>query len=250
MLLPLPARVGPSLKRKIYAAILLLVVFASASAFAGKIPGFLVGNGGIVEYEFGGHHPRLYGSGIRVQELMYGPRVFPMLLGRLTFSGGSFMRSDNSSYLWGPGGRLSVTGCVDINHNGKCDSKDFRGKLLTGSFLDARLVDRNGQEFLEAQLVEQINPQLAALLHLTQTKYSGAMEFTLTELSHGHWWAHDHVQGGFLNGHGNNIPEASSIWLLSTSLACWTAIGWGCRRRKSGVKQEFLQDLFSLRIIR
>src|SRR5271166_238616 len=208
---------GRNLKGITCAAALQLMFSASVPAAAGTILDLSMGGRGVVAIGVGERHPRLHGASIRVHELTYGASSFRMLWGHLTFSGGGFASSNGSSYFWGPGGSLSVVGCIDLNHDGKFDKGDFRGTLMTGSFLNAELVDRNGKEILEARIVDQLNTQLAALLHLNNTSHTGELELTLAQLSHDRWWVHDGVQGGYLQDYGS-VPEPSSILLLGASL--------------------------------
>ncbi len=101
----------------------------------------------------------------------------------------------------------------------------LRGILFTGTFLDAKIVDVNGTEMLEAQVKDQINPQLAALLHLSSTPYVGQLDLKLSSLRSNRWWTCDTVQGGSLVD--GNVPEPSSIWLLGSSLLGLGGIRFG-----------------------
>jgi hypothetical protein len=205
------------LKRVISATALLIIVLVSASSWAGTIMNLPIKGGGIFAYGAGERIPRFYAHGIRVGDLSYGSNTLPILGGRLGFSGGTFLGSSGNDFFWGAGGSISVKGCADLNHDGKCGSGDFKGTLITGKFLSAELIMKNGKEFLEAQISDQLNPQLAALLNLPDTTYHGKIELLLTRLGNGKWWVHDRVQGGFLNNYGT-IPEAPSLWMLGASL--------------------------------
>jgi len=96
---------------------------------------------------------------------------------------------------------------------------------MTGSFLDAKLVELKGKEVLEAQIVDQLNPQLAALLHLpVGTSYTGDFELTLASLG-GRGWVRYGVEGGSLKD-CRNVPEPASILMLGASLIGLAAIGF------------------------
>jgi hypothetical protein len=229
-MLQLPSRAGSNLERTICAAALLVIIAAGAPARAGTILELSIGSGGAFNYGAGEHHPRFWAGGIRVGELVSGAEVVPILRGRLAFSSGTFLHSGGGNFFWGSGGSLSFNGCADFNHDRKCDGGDFKGTLMTGKFLNTELIQRNGKEILEAEIVDQLNPQLAALLHLPSTTYTGRLELTLAQLRSGRWWVRDKVQSGSLQDYGT-VPEPSSIWLLGASLACWagarfaTAVG-------------------------
>lgn len=197
---------------------LFILIVACAPAWAGNILDLPVKGGGIFSYGAGELSPRFYGRGIRVGDLSYGGTL-PILRGRLDFSGGNFLHSSGKSWFWGPGGSISVRGCADLNHDGRCGSGDFKGTLITGTFLDTEVITQNGKEILEAQIVDQINPQLATLLHLSNSTYRGELELLLANFGRNRWWVHDRIQGGFLRSSGT-IPEPPSIWLLGASLVC------------------------------
>lgn len=217
-MLSLFSKANWNLKTIVCSAIFLVTISACVPAWAGPMLDFSIGHYGSVVYAPNEkHHPGIWGSRIVVADLMYGANITNILSGRLGFAVGPLVNFSGNNSLWGAGGELSVTGCADLNHDGKCDKGDFRGSLMTGSFLDAKIVERNGKEVLEAQIVDQLNPQLAALLHLSSRSYTGELELTLTQLSHSCWRVRDGVYGGFLKDFGT-VPEASSIWLLGASL--------------------------------
>jgi hypothetical protein len=206
-------------KLRFHIAALLLIFVSGTPAFAGTIIRFSLKGGGSFGLAIGEHAPRFFGAGIRIKELDYGAGADAILGGRLDFSGGRFLHSANGSYFWGSGGGLVLRGCADLNHDGQCGSGDFKGELVTGKFVDAHVIERNGKEFLIAHIVEQLNPQLAAILHLTNTTFDGKLGIRMSELNSDKWWVRNGIQSGSLTGYGT-VPESSSIWLLSASLAC------------------------------
>jgi hypothetical protein len=147
--------------------------------------------------------------------MIYGSNALPMLGGRLTFASGNFVGSSAAGWFWGAGGNLAVKGCADLNHDGRCGSGDFKGTLMTGSFVDEKLINLNGKEVLEAQIVDQINPQLATLLHLSNTTYSGQLDLMLTSIGGG--WVRYAVDSGSLTD-CRTVPETSSFLLLGVGL--------------------------------
>jgi len=216
-MLRLPSRAGWNWKTRICIATFLVVAWADVPARAGTLLDFSIGEGGVVNYTFR-RNPGIRGARIKVSELTYGSNVMPLRTGRLSFHGGSLIQSSGDSWLWGSGGGLSLHGCADLNHDAKCDKGDFRGTLLTGNFVDIEVVERNGMEVLDAQISDQLDPQLAALLHLPSTTYTGKLELILANWGRNPgWWVRDKVQGGFLDNF-QTVPEPSSIVLLGASL--------------------------------
>ena len=227
-MLGLPVEAVRGLKSTMRAAALILVVAASLPAWAGAILDWSIEGGGVVQYEFRGDHHRFTGRGIRVGGLTYGGQSLSLLGGRLGFSLGPFVGSNGDGSMFGPGGKLNIRGCADVNHDGKCGTGDFKGTLLTGSFLDAELVERNGKDVLIAHLISQLNPELAALLNLPNIDYKGELEFVLGNLGGGRWWIRRTVESGHLTM-GHTVTESPSFWLLGASIV---GLGW-LRLRKA-----------------
>lgn len=206
-------------KLRFYVAALFVILALGTTASAGTIISFSLKGGGTFGLGSGERSPRFWGAGIRIRELDYGSGAAAILGGRLNFFSGRFLRSANGNYFWGSGGGLTLRGCADLNHNGACDSGDFQGALVTGKFLDGHVVERNGKEFLIAHIVEQLNPQLAAILHLTNASFIGTLGIRMSRLDSNRWWVRNGIEGGDLIGGYGTVPESSSIWLLSASLA-------------------------------
>jgi hypothetical protein len=213
-------------KLRIYAVALFLIFAFGATASAGTIVSFTLKGGGTFGLAAGERSPRFWGAGIRIKELNYGSGADAILGGRLSFTSGKFLHASNGNYFWGSGGGLVLRGCADLNHNGSCDGGDFQGVLLTAKFLDGHVIERNGKEFMIAHIVEQLNPQLAAILHLTNASFTGTLGIRMSQLDSGRWWVRSGIEGGELNGYGT-VPESSSIWLLSASLACCVLARFG-----------------------
>lgn len=221
-MLKLPSRAVWSSKRTLWAATIFVTVCASVPAWAGPLLEIPIGSGGTFTHGIGRPHSQFWGSAIRANELMYGANIMPILRGRLSFVDRTFVGSNSGTLFWGLGGNITFRGCADLNGDGKCNKGDLRGILMTGSFLDAKLIERNGRDILQARIVDQLNPQLAQALHLPSTSYTGELELMLVRLRNGNWRVRDGVQGGFLKG--GTVPEPSSLWLLGASflgLAAW-----------------------------
>jgi hypothetical protein len=206
---------GWSLTQLVCAAALVAFVSTTLPASAGTVLDMPILSLGFIEYQSCARNPVLLGRGLRVAQMIYGSNSLPMLGGRLTFASGNFVGSSSAGWFWGAGGNLAVKGCADLNHDGRCGSSDFKGTLMTGSFVNEKLINLNGKEVLEAQIVDQINPQLAALLHLSNTTYAGELDLALTSIGGG-WVRYAVDSGSLIDCH--TVPEASSFLLLGVSL--------------------------------
>jgi hypothetical protein len=216
------------LKKTIRAAMLLGLLLATVPTWAGSVD-VTAGDGGIVTYGTKKHPGPVGGRGIDITGLSTGANILPILMGRLSFRSGSFEDSKNGDLFFGPGGRFSITGCVDLgnDHDKRCDKKDFNGVLITGRFLNAEVIEKNGKFFLEALLLENINPKLAARLKLTRTTYRADLQLELVRMGISRWAFRNGVDGGFLN----TLPEPSSILLMGPALAGLWAMGLISRRQ-------------------
>jgi hypothetical protein len=206
---------GWSLTQLVCAAALVCCLSASLPASAGTVLDMPILSLGFIEYQSCARNPVLLGRGLKVAQMIYGSNALPMLGGRLTFASGSFVGSSSAGWFWGAGGNLAVKGCADLNHDGRCGTVDFKGTLMTGSFVDEKLINLNGKEILEAQIVDQINPQLAALLHLSDPTYKGQLDLMLTSIGGG-WVRYAVDSGSLIDCH--TVPETSSFLLLGVSL--------------------------------
>lgn len=208
-------KAGWSRTQLVCVATVLFIVSASLPASAGTVLDMPILSLGFIEYQSCARNPVLLGRGLKVAQMIYGSKALPMLGGRLTFASGSFVGSSSAGWFWGSGGTLAVKGCADLNHDGRCGSGDFKGTLMTGSFVDEKLINLNGKEVLEAQIVDQINPQLAALLHISNPIYAGELDLALTSIAGG-WVRYAVDNGSLMDCH--TVPEASTFLLLGVSL--------------------------------
>jgi hypothetical protein len=192
--------------------IAIFLIHISAVAWAGSIVDIPVGDTGWVRY---GLHGRsvLEGGGIAITELIYGTKTLDTFA-KLSFGTARGLGQSGDSLLYGPGGSIVITGCIErAGQQGHgCRKGDFRGVLMRATFLNAKLVDDNGKLMLIAQFVERLNPALAAMLGVPDQSL-GSMDLLLSNLT-SHAWAVDKVDAGSLN----ILSEPSSLATLGSSL--------------------------------
>jgi hypothetical protein len=214
-----PEEIG--MKKSILVTVLFALTLAKIPASGSSILDLRVGTGGTISYNRKGPRTALRGKGIKITELTYGADALPVI-GRMIFSTGNLTRFDSTEWFFGSGGKITVRGCVDWNldHDSKCDKGDFKGTLLTGTFLNAEVTNENGTKIMEAQILDQINSRLAAFLGMSGTSqlYQGELEMDFggrgippRSIRHGK------VYGGYLTP--LTVPEPASICLLGAGLA-------------------------------
>jgi len=214
----------------------LIINFITVPIWAGTIMELPVGTGGTVNYRTRGPHAVIGGWGIKIGDLSYGLHITPILRGRLLFKDKSFAGSHAGTMSWGAGGTFTIRGCADLNGDSRCGKGDYRGKLMTGSFVSAGLVEQDGKEVLIAKIVDELSPELAALLHLPDIDYSGKLElFMLSSANRSRWCLRDPVQSGLLQNFGPGsvptVPEPASIVIACLSLVLVGLIRLSSARR-------------------
>ena len=212
---------------------LLLVLFSSLPAWAGAVLQMPIGDTGHVVYGVYGRNAA-YGFGITITDLFDGTETLNLLGARLSFITGSGMGRDGDTLSYRPGGKLFVRGCVDTNGNPtRCGKGDIRGILMRGTFLDAKIVDEGGEIILIAQILDQLNPALAALLNLPDQSVE-TLDLVMVDARNTRWRIGTDVTGGSLSL--RILSEPSSIAIMATSLTglCLLRLGKArCLRRKT-----------------
>jgi hypothetical protein len=199
---------------RIHLFLLLLVSSFSLPTWAGAILQMPIGDTGNVFFGNRGRNP-VYGRGISLTDLMYGAGTVDLVESRLYFITGRGEGRSGNTLSYGPGGVFVVRGCVDTNGNpAKCGKGDIRGILMRGTFLDAKIVDEGGEIILVAQILDQLNPALAALLNLPDESVE-TLDLTMVASEGTRYWTGTNVTGGSLS----ILSEPSSIAIMGTSLA-------------------------------
>jgi len=189
----------------------IFLIHISALAWAGSIVDMPIGDAGKVRYGVHGH-TQLQGNGIAIYELIYGTKTLDTLA-RMSFTTARGMGQSGDSLLYGRGGGIVIRGCIEQNSKQGCHKGDPGGVIMRGTFLDAKLIDDNGQLMLVAEFIEKLNPALAAMLGVP-VRSEGTMELFLTNVAARRWAVLDKVDGGSLN----ILSEPSSIATLGSSL--------------------------------
>jgi hypothetical protein len=99
---------------------------------------------------------------IRGANMTVGNQTFATT-GWLSFATGKLSGLKPNEWLFGAGGKFRSWGCVDTDSDGgKCDKKDLRGTLLTGTFKSAELFKTGKNTFtLNSQIWVILSPTLA-----------------------------------------------------------------------------------------
>ena len=213
----------------------IFIIHISAFAWAGSVVDMPIGDTGRVRYGIHGH-TRLQGAGIAINDLIYGTRTLETFA-KLTFTTAKGTgQSGGGSLLYGPGGGIVLRGCVShsANEGSGCHKGDFRGVIMRGTFLDAKLVDDNGKLTLIARFVETLNPALAAMLGVP-VRSQGTLDLVLSNLN-SYRWTVDRVDGGSLN----ILSEPSSLATLGSGLVgFFLALGASVILRRRNTRVAF-----------
>jgi hypothetical protein len=125
-----------------------LLVFITMPAWAGSI-GLQLGSSG--HLTFREKKAAVWGGGTIVD---FG--AMPAV-GHFSFITGRLSSSTSNQWLFGSGGHVSFSGCLDLTSDndkpGNCDKKDFHGSLFTGYFKKAKILKTGANTFtLSGQL--------------------------------------------------------------------------------------------------
>ncbi len=141
------------MKRLALVAAVVAVAFAGTTLHADSIIDFTINTfaSGSISFSptFGNPHPGATGS-VAVANVsgmntpLNSGATFPVLNGLLTFVTGNLTGYTSTQWLFGGGGAISLTGCVDVNNDGRCESAEPQGTLLTGTFNGADVTIEHG----------------------------------------------------------------------------------------------------------
>lgn len=201
-----------------------LLLFAIPS-WAGPLLEVAIGSGGKLHTGPKKDPNFVWGNARNPGSMIAGTNVFRISKGDIWFDSEiSLLRRHT---FFGPGQQLFLYGSMDPDNDGGAhDRNDAWGVLIAARFLNYRFLERNGKTFLIANLLETINPKLAALLGLRQTTYRATLELQLLQIKTGKQ-VYDVIERGVLTT--GSIPEPPSIVLLGVP-PLWFAMKWSLQR--------------------
>jgi hypothetical protein len=206
-------------------ALLATLLVIAAPCWAGPILAIHIGPGGKFHTGLKDDPDAVRGYASHLGSLISGTDVFKILKGDLWFN--SEISPPGRHIFFRPGEQLLVYGSIDPNHDGgHKDRQDIWGVLIAAKLLNYQFLQRNGQTFFIANLLEFINPKLAALLGLHQTTFHASLELQLLQVKTGKH-VYDLIEGGVLTT--GAIPEPPSIVLVGIP-----ALWFGAKRWFSG----------------
>lgn len=216
--------------RVLLAAILVLI---AAPASAGPLLSINMGPGGKVHTGIASDPDAVRGIARDLGSMISGVETFQIMGGNLWFNSAISVGNHHLNFF-APGQQLLMTGWIDNHHNGIRDSQDVRGTLIAAKLLNYRFLDRNGKTFLIANVLETINPKLAAVLGLDKTTYNATLELQLSQIRTGRYGrqVYDAIEGGVLTT--DAVPEPSSIVLLGIPLLWFGVRGLQRLRASAG----------------
>lgn len=144
-----------------------LLVLATVPAWAGTI-GVGIAKGG--DLVFKQRKLPVWATG-SILDFGVGDASVPVLGGHFSFITGRWSSFSSNEWLFGSGGHLSFSGCLDVDGDGgRCDKNDFRGNLFTGTFKNARIVKTGTNTYtLNGQLSLTVAPGLAKEFDINNT---------------------------------------------------------------------------------
>lgn len=199
-------RLAITVRMALVAALLLFAI----PSWAGPLLTVTIGPGGKLHNGPQKDPDLKWGNAKNLGALIAGNNVFQIQKGAIWFN--SQISLPGHHMFFGPGQQIFVYGSIDPDDDGgPHDRNDVWGVLMAAKFLNYRFLHRNGKTLFIAEVLETINPKLAALLGLHETTYHATLELQLMQIETGKQ-TYGLVEGGVLTT--GAIPEPPSIVLL------------------------------------
>jgi hypothetical protein len=199
----------------IFGVALAALLFLAKPSWAGPVLVITIDTGGKLHTGPIRDPGAVWGDAKNLGSMKTGTNAFRIMKGDLWFDSQLSLGEHHHSFFT-PGQQLLLTGQVDPDHDGgPHDREDDWGILIAAKLLNYHYMNRNGKTYFVANILETVDPKLAAVLGLRRTTYDAKLELQLTRIKGGKqiYYA---IDGGVLTT--GAIPEPASIVLLGIPL--------------------------------
>jgi hypothetical protein len=210
-------------------AVFFALTILGLPAWAGSI-GLQLGTSGKVGNR--GLHP--VSGFVRVTDMTFGTQTLSEM-GWFSFTTGKLSGQKPNELLFGAGGKFKSVGCVDVDlDGGKCDKKDFRGTLFTGTFKSAELFQASKNTFtLNGQIWVTLSPALATQFGISSaTPYLADIHLKFVGAVLSGKLSSTGILGGSVTP---TVPEPTALVLLGFGAVIGTFIHTTLRVRCAGI---------------